>query len=249
MRLKELVSAVFLFAFLEVGGVRAANGIQSEITAIDSFYFHRDQGRNLNLSLDQIKAALSKNPKTPALLWREGRDYIRMGEKADQSKKKLYFFEKAKKALEESLQIESHQPDAHFWLGVALGRIGQTRGILRSLFLLEPVRRQMDEALSLDHHYEPAIHAQGEVYLDLPGFVGGSLDKAVLKFKEARAIDPNDLVNLLSLGEAYQKRGEKEKALNVLKAALEVKTPSDNGEYQDDRKDIQKLIKEISKGS
>jgi tetratricopeptide (TPR) repeat protein len=219
---------------------------QPEISVIDSLYLHRDQGRNLNLSLDKIKVGLSKNTQDPALLWREGRDFIRLGEKEDSSAGELRFYEQARKVLEESLQLQPHEPDAHYWLGVALGRIGQSRGILRSMFLLEPLRQQMDITLSLDPRYEPALHVLGEVYLELPRFVGGNLGKAASKFKEARAINPNDLVNLLSLGKAYRDLGEKEKALNVLNAALAVNAPADPGEYQDNRKDIQKLIKEIS---
>ena len=218
----------------------------NQTSKIDSLYLHRDQGDNLDRSLTLIKEGLSKKPEDPALLWREGRDLIRIGERAKTSDQKIQFYEQARKVLEQSLQINPNQADAHCWLGIAMGRIGQARGILRSLFLLEPLRRQMHEALALDPRYEPALHVLGEVYLEIPHFVGGSLKKALALFKEARAINPNDLVNLLSLGQTYQKLGEKEKALAVLNAALAVKTPADPGEYQDNCKDIRRVIGELS---
>ncbi len=245
MRSRELAAAIVLPALLAVG-VFAAAAPQTAISKIDALYFHRDQGHNLDLSLDQIKAALSKTPNDPALLWREGRSLIRLAEKETLTEKQVEILKQARKDLEASLKMNASQPDAHYWLGVALGRIGQTRGILRSLFLLEPLRREMRETLSLDPRYEPALHVLGEVYLELPQFVGGNLKKAVARFKEARALNPNDLVDLISLAKAYQQLGEKENALEVLNAALAVKTPADPGEAADNQKDIQKLLKEIS---
>lgn len=219
------------------------------VSKIDFLYFHRDEGENLDQSLKLIKDGLKKDPHNAALLWREGRSLERIGENQKKSKNKLHFFEKARKILEASIKINPQSPDAHYWLGVTMGRIGQTRGILRSLFLLEPLRRQMREALSLDPHYEPAIHVLGEIYRELPRFVGGSLSKAVIRFKKAREMNPHDLVNLLSLGQAYQDAGENAKALKVLNDALAVKNPADPGEAKDNRKDIQKVIQEIKTGN
>ncbi len=116
---------------------------------------------------------------------------------------------------------------------------------MRSLFLLEPLRHQIRETLSLDPNYEPAIHVLGEIYRELPRFVGGSIPKAIAEFKKARQMAPNDLVNLLSLGQAYQDAKENAKALEVLNQALLVKTPADPGEAADNRKDIEKVIQEI----
>ena len=181
-------------------------------------------------------------------MWRKGRDLERIGENQKKSSEKIEFFEKARKTLEESIKIDPKIPDAHYWLGVTLGRIGQTRGILRSLFLLEPLHRQMRETLSLDPDYEPAIHVLGEIYRELPRFVGGSITKAIAEFKKARQMAPNDLVNLLSLGQAYQDAKENAKALEVLNQALLVKDPADPGEAADNRKDIQKVIQEIKAG-
>ena len=107
----------------------------------------------------------------------------------------------------------------------------------------------MREALSLDPNYEPAVHVLGEIYRELPRFVGGSIPKAITRFKKARQMNPNDLVNLLSLGQAYQDAGENAKALKVLNDALAVKNPADPGEAEDNRKDIRKVIQEIKTGN
>ncbi len=241
----------FVFFFFGQASLSAASLNQDAalISKIDSLYFHRDQGENLARSLKLINSGLEKNPNDAALLWRKGRDLERMGENQEKSKDKIRFFEKARKILEDSIKIDSQSPDAHYWLGVTLGRIGQTRGILRSLFLLEPLRRQMREALILDPHYEPAIHVLGEIYREIPRFVGGSIPKAIAHFKQARQMNPHDLVNLLSLGQAYQDAGENAEALKVLNYALTVKNPADPGEAAENRKDIQKVIQEIKSGT
>ena len=49
------------------------------------------------------------------------------------------------------------------------GRWGQTKGVMRSLFLLPEVKRGMETALELDPRFPPTYVLAGTVYYKCPG--------------------------------------------------------------------------------
>ena len=57
--------------------------------------------------------------------------------------------------------------------------------MLKSLFLVGTIRREMETTLKLDPSHGGAHHVLGELYWQLPGFAGGDKELAVREFEKA----------------------------------------------------------------
>ncbi len=235
-----LLACAFLGFWAWAGAVSPA-----ELSEVDRLYFHREQGQNLEESLSLLEGLLSQEPRSAALLWRQGRSLVRLGERLKARKERLSAFERAEESLRLASALDPREAEARFWLGVAMGRRGQTRGILRSLFLVGPIRREMRAALSLDPGHGGAHHVLGEIYLQLPGFAGGDKKAGARELEEAVRLSPNYTANYPTLAEAYLALGEREKAVAVLRKVSEVREPSDPAEYPDNLREARELLKRL----
>ena len=216
-----------------------------DLKRIDALYFQRDKPGKLDESLTEIDAQLRKDPGDARLLWRKGRTLLRQGEGKEKKKDKLELFARARDVLQEAAANAPKDADAHFWLGVTLGRWGQTRGILKSLSMIGPLKREMAATLKLDPGYGGAHHVLGELYTQLPGFAGGDKKKALEEFELAYKADPDYLANYPSLAKAYLKAGRKDDARAALQECLAVTAPGDLAEAKDDRKDCRDLLGQV----
>ncbi len=248
--------AIFLFAFpafaqaLEGPGAApaalppAVSTAPAELASIDRLYLHRHEAGKLEESIALLEERLRRDASESAVLWRLGRSLVRRGEKQASPGGKLADFSRARELIERALSLEDKDPEAHFWWGVAAGRWGQERGMLRSLFLVGPIKKRMLRVLELDPGHGGAHHLLGELYRQLPGFAGGSKRKAVLEFEAAVRLSPRHTVNHIALGRALLERGEKARAGEVLRAALEVKDPDDPAEHEESLAEARRMLEQ-----
>jgi hypothetical protein len=69
--------------------------------------------------------------------------------------------------------LAPEEPDAHFEVARALGRLAQYRGVLQSLNLAARVERALERTLELDPEHAGAWHARGLFHHDVPWIAGG----------------------------------------------------------------------------
>ena len=239
------LAAVLALCF--VAGLARASGTvrPPDLTAADWLYFHRNHDDNLNECLADLNGLLAKNPKDGEALWREGRAMIRVGESLQGRKAKILEFREAMDTLKKSAALPPRDADAHFWLGVAMGRMGQAQGIFHSLFLVGPLRREMRTVLAIDPNYAGAHRVFGEMDLQIPRFAGGSAAKGIKELEESVRLAPSATSDYVALAQAYQSVGEKAKAVAALKRMMKVSTPDDPAEYLDDVKDAKELLEKL----
>ena len=211
----------------------------------DTLYLHRNVSGNLEKSITLLRARVNDQPSDAQAWWRLGRGLERLGEQQTAKKEKLAAYEEAKKALERSIELTPSEPEAHFFLGITLGRIGQTRGILRSLFLVGPIKREMKRTLELDPHHGGAHHVLGEMLRQIPGFAGGSKKGAVQELETSVELDPKRTTHYTALAQAYLDVGDKPKARQALERMFEIKDPADPGEFDDDVADARRMLQRL----
>ncbi len=233
------LAPVFALCFL-AAAARASQ--PPSLSRADWLYFHRNKKGNLDECLSDLNALLKANPKDAGALWREGRAMVRTGESLEVRKDKIAEFRAAVGAIKESVALDSADADAHFWLGVAMGRLGQSQGILHSLFLIKPLRREMRTVLAIDPSYSGAYRVLGEMYLQIPGFAGGSVSKGIADLKKSVRLAPDATSNYVALAQAYESDGQKAKAVDVLQQVLKVSNPADPAEALDDMKQARGML-------
>lgn len=219
----------------------------ASLAGADKLYFHRNQPGNLDASVKELEALLAGHPEDPAVLWRLGRSVVRVGERHDDKKERLAAFVRAEGYLEKAVRLAGNEPEAHYWYGVAVGRQGQLRGIFKSLSLVKVMRKEMEAVLKLDPNHGGAHHVLGELYRELPGFVGGSRKKSRSELELAFTLAPDYTASYSALAETYLDAKEDDKAAAVLNRLFEVKNPQDPAEFEDNIKEARELLDKLAK--
>ena len=217
----------------------------SHASEIDDLYFHRDQGTNLASSISKLDD-LIKAGGAPDLYWKRCRSLMRRGEKRDKRSDKLADYDSARQDCLKSVELSSGSADAHFWYGVVMGRWGEAKGVLKALFLIKPIRHEMEETLKLDPKHGGAHRVLGEILWQVPGFAGGDKKKALAEFETAVALSPNHSANYQPLAEAYLHYDRKDDAIKTLKTVIELKGSDDPAELPGDQADAKKLLDKLS---
>jgi len=224
----------------------APPAISSAVLAeADRLYLHRHQAKNLEDSLFFLGAQLKATTDQPALLWRLGRSLVRLGERQKTKSEKFAAYTRAEELLRKAVELAPREPQAHFWLGIAMGRRGQTRGILRSLFLIGPLRREMKTVLALDPTSGGAHHVLGEMLMEIPALAGGDKKKGVRELELAAQLEPDYSPHFTALAEAYIAMGEKAKAKAALEHIAAIRNPADPGEYDENVQEARDMLKKL----
>jgi len=213
--------------------------------AIDAQYYQRHVGGNLEKNISALEEALKgkgTGERTAAVLWRLCRAKVRLSENKDKRADKLAGYDSAKSDCEKSVALAPGTADAHFWLGVALGRWAETKGMMKALFAIKTLKKEMAEVLRLDPAHGGAHNVLGEILWQVPGFAGGDKKKALEEFETALRLSPRYTANHQPLAEAYLRFNRKDDAIRVLKLVEETKDPADPAEYPDNLADAKKLL-------
>jgi hypothetical protein len=120
---------------------------------------------------------------------------------------------------------------AHFWYATNAGRWGQTKGVVRSLFLLPEVQEGMEAALERDPRVPPAYALAGTVYYEVPGLFGGDLEKSEALFRRGLEVDPRFTGLPVGLARTLIKRGRIPRARREPPAVLDEKAPGNVADW------------------
>ena len=104
--------------------------------------------------------------------WRQSRNSLTQGDQLDENDKSGRFamYEEAQAYAEESLALKEN-PDAYHWLSSAIGRWGQTKGVLESLSRAEEMRDYELKAIDgYGYDHTDAWYVLGLLYNQLPGW-------------------------------------------------------------------------------
>ena len=151
--------------------------------------------------------------------------------RAQGTETKLDAYEQGRQAAGRAAELAPRNARAHFWYATNAGRWGQTKGVLRSLFLLPEVKRGMETALELDPRFPPAYVLAGTVYYEVPGLVGGDLEKSERLFRTGLEVDGRFTGLRIGLARTLIKRGRLPEARRELQAVLDEKAPSNPADW------------------
>ena len=214
---------------------------------VEYMFFNRHLNRTwLDSAYALLAAAHTADPTDEHLLYLWLRVHVQKGDDALTKAEKLTYFGGAKAIAETLIALNDCNDEGHCWWGVAQGRIGQTRGVLNSLFMVSGLKKEFGHALELNPSHPTALDALGVLYYELPGFAGGDLDRSEEYFKRGIESAPNYALIRLDLAKVYvkQKRWVAARAqLDSLLATTDAKYPGDA--ELDDKPEARQLLKQI----
>jgi tetratricopeptide (TPR) repeat protein len=116
---------------------------------------------------------------------------------------KLAAYDRGREIGRRAVELAPRSHDAHLWYAINTARWGETKGVLRSLFLLPTIREELTTLLELDPRSVRAHVLTGNVLLEVPEFVGGDRAKAEEHFKTALELDPRFTNARVDLARVY----------------------------------------------
>jgi tetratricopeptide (TPR) repeat protein len=212
-----------------VAAAWADSPLAAEVRALGSRY-HEDPPR-----IDVLRTALTQvvqtDPQVDNLLALAQICFLYGDVRAKSQEEKLDAYEQGRQAAKRAAEAAPKNARAHFWYATNAGRWGQTKGVLRSLFLLPEVKRGMETALELDPRFPNAYSLAGTVYYEVPGLFGGDLEKSEALFRKGLEVDPRFTGLRVGLARTLIKRGRIAEAKRELQAVLDEKAPSNVADW------------------
>lgn len=144
---------------------------------------------------------------------------------------KLTAYDRGRQAARRAIEVDARSVGGHFWYAVNTARWGQTNGIVRSLFLLPTVKSEIDTVLQLDPAFTPVYNLAGYVFYEVPGLLGGDLDRAEQLFRTGLAQDPRDTAIRLGLAKTLIKKKRMAEARRELQAVLDEPAPRNPADW------------------
>ena len=207
----------------------AASPLVAELQALSTRYHENPK------KIDQLKAALEKaaqgDPDSDTFLALAQVCFMYGDVRATTEEAKLAAYDCGRRAAKRAIELAPKSAPAQFWYGTNTGRWGETKGIMRAMFLLPTVKEAMQTALALDPGYAPAYALGGSIYSEVPGYAGGDLDRSEAMFRKGLELDPRYTNMRLGLARTLLKKGRTADARRELEAVLGEKAPSNPADW------------------
>ncbi len=223
------ILAAAVLALLIVPPAWARSPLVDEVRASAARY-HEDPSR-----IDTLRAGLTEAVKTDSsvdnLIALSQVCFIWGDIRATTPEEKLEAYEQGRQAAKRAVEMAPRSVPAHFWYGTNTGRWGQTKGVVRSLFLLPTVKQEIETVLELDPNFAPVYALAGNVYYEVPALLGGDLDRAEQMFRRGLTLAPKFTGMRVGLAKTLIKKGRVVEARKELQAVLDENAPQNLADW------------------
>lgn len=229
-----LLAAVSAVSALDLGGVVEEAHALLATKQVD----------RIEQAIELLETSLDHSPEDAELLWSLAKAYLYLGDRSDDNR--LALFETGKAYADRAVEAAPANPHCYYWQGALIGRIGQTKGILNSLFMVKPLQQAMEKVLEIDDKYADAYYVLGSLYDQAPGWPLsiGNRNKALEMIEIALKLDPDNPDYQVQLAKVLVSHKRSDEALDVLMQAFA------SPEMEIDeilRRDAEELLAELKK--
>ena len=227
---RTALSGVALLLVLGLPGAALARSpLVAELETLATRY-HENPAR-LDAVRDGLARAVRQEPDPETWIALARVCFIWGDVRATTAEQKLAAYAEGREAGRRAVELAPRAPLAHLFYGINTGRWGQTKGVVRSLFLLPEVREAIRQALELDPTLPAAYALAGNVDYEVPAVFGGSLERAEGHFRKGLGIDPRFTALRVGLAKVLRRQGRLAEARRELQAVLDETAPTNPAEW------------------
>jgi tetratricopeptide (TPR) repeat protein len=187
--------------------------------------YHEDTA-GIDRARDLLESALSRDRQVETMVMLSYVQFLLGDVRATTPDAKLAAYDRGRELGKRAVELAPKNHDAHLWFAINTARWGETKGILRSLFLLPSVREEIAILLELNPRSTRAHVLAGNVFMEVPGFAGGDRAKAEEHFKKALAVDPRFTGARVDLARLYIRGGQYDDARRELTRVIDEPAPT-----------------------
>jgi tetratricopeptide (TPR) repeat protein len=180
--------------------------------------------------------------------WRFGRASYFVGARTADEKAQADIFNKGYEALRPYFDKGSKDINTNYWFALNAGKYGKLHGIIKSLFLVKPMKTACNNVVAKDPSYEEggAYTILGAIEYEVPG---GDAKKTIEYCKKAVKYRPDGIAANLYLARGYYKTDDyanAKKTLEFIIANGKPETKDDQKDMADAKELLAKVIKKMS---
>jgi tetratricopeptide (TPR) repeat protein len=187
--------------------------------------YHEDPAV-IDRAREALEAALQGDRQVDTMVMLSYVHFLHGDIRATTTEDKLAAYDRGREIGRRAVELAPRNHDAHVWYAINTGRWGQTKGIMRSLFLLPTMREEIDAILALDPRSVRGNSIAGNLMLELPALVGGDRAKAEEHFRKALATDPKFTVARVDLARVLIANGRYDEARRELQSVIAERAPT-----------------------
>ena len=211
--------SIFFVLYINFSTVWAQNPSLSEIDRLFEESKSKLEYENI---VSQIDKVLADNPNQYKWKWRQARTHYALAKISENSE--IYHYGQCIQFSTQAIELQSDSAVSYFYRGLCRGKQGEMKGVWASLGIIDPFEEDMKKAVSLDptvNHAGPH-RALGKLYLELPFFLGGDLDKSAFHLNEAVRLAPDYAENQLGLAQVLIKKNNSKEARESLHKLMQL---------------------------
>lgn len=175
--------------------------------------------------------------------------YFYLGQRTDDKKEKISLYERSLEWGDKGLEKFADEEGLYYYKAAAYGKIGETKGVLKSLFLVDDIKENCQKTLEINPDHPGANLIMGKLYRKLPGWKGGDIEKSLEHLIKATELEPNYSGHWMALANSQYEA----KQYSEAKETLEKIINADEGLFRDktqlgkDKKEAAELMEKVLK--
>lgn len=204
------------------------------------------EASNLDESRDILLQVLEREPDHLRANNELSKVYYHLGDRAETKDEKIELYTKGTDYGQKAMKIDGGDKWGHFWYVVNLGRRSQTKGIFNSLAYVPTVKKEVNKVLAIDPEHTGALDVKAMFYYELPGLLGGNVNKSIELLNEALALDSAYALLYVDLAKCYIKKKEYDTARQYLEQIIALENPTYVADYVlKNKPQAEQLLEEI----
>lgn len=220
------LALVLVLPVLALAPVTAAARVPLERARALLERYHEEPAR-IDRARELLEGELARERRVETMVLL-ARTYFLVGDvRATTTEDKLAAYDRGREIGQRAVELAPRSEEAHVWYAINTGRWGQTKGVMRSLFLLPTIRRELDIIFELNPRSLRGHALAGNVFFEVPGLLGGDRQKAEEHYRKALEIDPRFTVARVDLARLLLATGRADEARRELTRVVGERAPSD----------------------
>jgi len=185
----------------------------------------------LDRARDLLETALAGERRIDTLITLSYLYFLIGDVRARTADEKLAAYDRGRELGKRAVELAPRDEEAHLWYAINTGRWGQTKGVVRSLFLLPTVKEEIETILELNPKSVRGRALAGNVLMEVPRFVGGDRAQAEKQFRRGLEVDPHFTSLRVDLARLLIVMGRPDEARRELTRVLEERAPTNIADW------------------